>query len=138
MQCPSCNLEAPQAEFGEPLRCPSCGAFYAKALAIKQRQDAENAQRIQSAAEQAKVVKKAEQKTGGIRLMADHVAVSTRGLEGVQPVVVVDIQMRFWSMMVFMVKWMLAAIPAVIIFCAIIAIIGGVFGSFLTIPISEK
>lgn len=38
MQCPSCDHKAPQADFGEPLRCPDCGAFYEKALALKVRQ----------------------------------------------------------------------------------------------------
>lgn len=44
MQCPSCDHEAPQAAFGDPLRCPDCGAFYEKALALKVRQqiDAES------------------------------------------------------------------------------------------------
>lgn len=37
MQCPSCNHDAPQIEFGDPLRCPACGAYYEKALALKLR-----------------------------------------------------------------------------------------------------
>lgn len=37
MQCPSCEHEAPQVDFGDPLRCPDCGAFYEKALEIKLR-----------------------------------------------------------------------------------------------------
>lgn len=37
MQCPACTFEAPAAEFGEPLRCPECGAFYEKAVALQQR-----------------------------------------------------------------------------------------------------
>ncbi|MDG9925433.1 MULTISPECIES: DUF2939 domain-containing protein [unclassified Pseudomonas] len=40
MQCPACEFEAAQADFGEPLKCPGCGAFYAKALARKQQQTA--------------------------------------------------------------------------------------------------
>ncbi len=39
MQCPACNHEASDEQFGGPLRCPDCGAFYAKALALKQRRD---------------------------------------------------------------------------------------------------
>lgn len=35
MQCPSCEHEAPQSAFGDPLRCPDCGAFYEKAVALK-------------------------------------------------------------------------------------------------------
>lgn len=35
MECPSCDFEAAQADFGNPLRCPDCGAFYEKALKLK-------------------------------------------------------------------------------------------------------
>lgn len=35
MQCPNCNHEAPQIEFGDPLRCPDCGAYYEKAVALR-------------------------------------------------------------------------------------------------------
>lgn len=36
-----------------------------------------------------------------------------------RPVVVVDIKMRFWSMVIFMVKWVIASIPALIILAII-------------------
>lgn len=39
MQCPACDHEAAQEQFGNPMCCPSCGAFYAKALAARQRRD---------------------------------------------------------------------------------------------------
>ncbi|MDF1615133.1 hypothetical protein [Desulfurivibrio dismutans] len=49
-------------------------------------------------------------------------------------VVVVDIGMPFWSMVIFMVKWSIAAIPAMIIIFVIVslffAVMGGVFGGF--------
>ena len=51
-----------------------------------------------------------------------------------QEVVVVDIQMRFWSMVGFMVKWAIATIPALIILIVIgaivIAAVGSVVGGF--------
>lgn len=47
MQCPSCEHEAPQADFGDPLRCPDCGAFYEKALEIKLRKATASAQLAQ-------------------------------------------------------------------------------------------
>ena len=40
MQCPSCDHIAPTADFGDPLRCPDCGAFYEKALELKLRRAA--------------------------------------------------------------------------------------------------
>lgn len=39
MKCPACDHEAPQADFGEPLQCPDCGAYYQKALAAKIRKE---------------------------------------------------------------------------------------------------
>ena len=43
-------------------------------------------------------------------------------------VVVTDVKMPFGSMVVFMIKWSLAAIPAIIILAIIWAIVIGVFG----------
>ena len=43
-------------------------------------------------------------------------------------VVVIDVRMPFWSMVVFMVKWSIAAIPAIIILVVLVAIIAGVLG----------
>ena len=49
-------------------------------------------------------------------------------------VTVVDIKMPFWSMVVFMVKWAIAAIPAILIlvvFWGIFAgLLAGLFGGF--------
>ena len=43
-------------------------------------------------------------------------------------VVVVDIKIPFLSMVVLMVKWVLAAIPAIIILAVIASILGAIFG----------
>jgi hypothetical protein len=43
-------------------------------------------------------------------------------------VVVTDIRMPFWSMVVFMVKWAIAAIPAFLILIVIWAVIMGLLG----------
>lgn len=115
MQCPACEHQAPQTEFGNPAKCPSCGVYTQKALKAKlaKQLEAEQAPRPLAAAPQPK-------KAVGLQMMADHVAVATLGLDGVQPVVVVDVQMRFWSMIVFMVKLWLAAIPAALTFFLIL------------------
>ena len=42
-------------------------------------------------------------------------------------VVVVDIRMKFWSMVFFMVKWVIASIPAIIILMIIWAVIMLIF-----------
>ena len=49
----------------------------------------------------------------------------------VQPVLVTDFQMPFASMVGFMVKWAIAAIPAIIILAFIFAVLGAVAGGFL-------
>ena len=50
------------------------------------------------------------------------------GTETSAHVVVTDIRMPFWSMVVFMIKWAIAAIPALII----LAVLGGVAAVLLS------
>jgi hypothetical protein len=49
-----------------------------------------------------------------------------------QEVVVVDIDMPFWSMVRFMIKWAIASIPAIIVlivlFSLVMALISGLLG----------
>jgi hypothetical protein len=44
-------------------------------------------------------------------------------------VIVVDIKMHFWSMVVFMVKWAIASIPALIILAVLLSVLLGLMGS---------
>jgi len=53
----------------------------------------------------------------------------TSGTTDYQDVVVTDIKIPFGSMVVFMVKWVIASIPAFIILAIIIAIFDGIVGS---------
>lgn len=46
-------------------------------------------------------------------------------------VAIADVQIPFWRMVVILIKWTLAAIPAVIIVSIIFAIIGAVIGAGL-------
>lgn len=50
-----------------------------------------------------------------------------------QKVVVTDIRMPFWSMVLFMVKWVFASIPAMFIFSVVVglimAVLSLIFGS---------
>jgi hypothetical protein len=48
-------------------------------------------------------------------------------------VAVVDFQMPFGSMVVFMVKWVIASIPALLILCAIAAIFWTIFISMIAV-----
>lgn len=44
-----------------------------------------------------------------------------------QKVIVTDIKMSFWSMVIFMIKWTIASIPAFIILIALAAMIMALF-----------
>ena len=108
MQCPVCNHDATVAEFGDPLRCPDCGAYYEKAaweragLLTKAQHDRERP-----------AIKIASRKSGSADAL--HVQNVMREFPGAQPVVVLDVNMGFNSMVLFMIKWALAAIPAMLI-----------------------
>ncbi|MCY1464451.1 hypothetical protein D9M71_824750 [compost metagenome] len=90
---------------------------------------AENAERIRVAAERAKEINAATKSAAKFKFVADHVEEATRGLAGVQPVVVVDVQMRFMSMVKFMVMWTLASFPAALIAGCILYAIFKLFGA---------
>ncbi len=49
-------------------------------------------------------------------------------MENRAEVIVSDIRMPFWSMVIFMIKWAVAAIPAFIILAIIGAVVTGLFG----------
>ena len=135
MQCPKCDHQDTEAAFGDPAKCPSCGVYYAKALAHKQRMDA-------AAAFQPELVEQPQpdpQKVEPVipepvqsqaAPMPKHLIKMTSGSYGAQPVVVTDIHMSFNSMVWFMVKWAIASIPAVIIlvFIASLVYVLGVAG----------
>jgi hypothetical protein len=48
-----------------------------------------------------------------------------------QEVVVTDIKMSFMSMVIFMIKWVLASIPALIILSLLFGLITLLFGGFM-------
>ena len=53
-----------------------------------------------------------------------------RGI-GEQKVVVTDVRIPFMSMVVLMVKWVIASIPAMIILGTFAAIVAGLFGTII-------
>lgn len=120
MQCPKCDHQDTDAAFGDPAKCPSCGVYYAKALAHKQRMDAaanakpEMVEPVlpEPPKEEPVATDRQSPKTTP---MQKHLIQMTSGSYGAQPVVVTDIHMSFNSMVWFMVKWVIASIPAVII-----------------------
>lgn len=60
MQCPACSHNGSTSDFGQPQRCPGCGAFYEKALIARAKRNALAARtetkREQVARQQARVV----------------------------------------------------------------------------------
>ena len=53
-------------------------------------------------------------------------------------VTVVDIQMPFGSMVTFMIKWALAAIPAILILAILGAVVGGVFAGLFAALVGSR
>ena len=105
MQCPKCKYEPTMVEMQRsPDDCVSCGVNYqGHARHVEQK-------RIE-----------AEEKKSQLKI-APAVQAAMWDYRGAQPVVVVDVKMGFFSMVVFMVKWVLASIPAAII----LALLAGV------------
>lgn len=109
MQCPKCKYEPTMAEMQRsPDDCLSCGANYEGHA----RHAADTAARATAA--------RAE---NGSAAVSPAVHEAAMRYPGAQPVVVVDISMSFVSMIKFMVKWVIASIPAM----AILAVLAGFF-----------
>lgn len=117
MRCPKCKYEPTLSEMqASPDTCPSCGVIYEKYLqALK-----------------ARVVQTKQKKESTPPVRASF-AVDASGKP--QQVVITDIRMNFISMVIFMVKWAFAAIPAMIIIFLIVgamsAVLTGVVAGFV-------
>jgi len=74
MQCPACNHSADDGSFGQPAKCPNCGAFYDKAVIARAKkaellyQAAEREQRKQRVEAMARPAKKAASLSGAVLL----------------------------------------------------------------------
>jgi hypothetical protein len=134
MQCPACNHIPLAGNQPDPNSCPKCGVSYAEALAARKKNksddgpgawdrsaplSADSAQRIQAQAPTESPAGRAAVR--GIQ----------RQYPGAQPVVVVDFQMSFNSMVWFMVKAAIASIPALIILFLIGSVLAAFFGGAL-------
>lgn len=107
MECPKCKYNPTMREIqASPDVCPSCGVVYAKVMQAKSSSESKPVN-----IPKKKFVSKAK------RIRA---AINGEFIEdNAQLVVVTDIRMRFWSMVLFMVKWALASIPAMMILALI-------------------
>ena len=116
MQCPECNHIPLAGNQPDPSRCPECGIYYQKALELRLA-----AKSKQQAAAQLEVAKAMSPKVKAV--MAQY--------KGAQPVVIVDMSMSFNSMVVFMVKWVIASIPAMMILFALALVLSLLFGGLI-------
>lgn len=100
MQCPKCSYEPTMSEMQRsPEDCVACNANYKGYAWFVESQKLARQQQAQT----------------GENFVAPHVKKMVDDNRGAQPVVIVDAQMNFNSMVWFMVKWSIAAIPALLI-----------------------
>ncbi|MCY1510451.1 hypothetical protein D9M68_448290 [compost metagenome] len=110
MQCPKCRYEPSMAEMQRsPADCVQCGINY------------EGYARSQA--------EKSAQQAAALSL-SPAVREARHDYPGAMPVVVLDINMSFWSMVKFMVKWVIAAIPALLILLMLGGFVSAVFSGF--------
>ncbi|WP_312921159.1 hypothetical protein [Stutzerimonas nitrititolerans] len=118
MQCPKCGYEPTLSEVQRsPSDCVKCGVNYeGYARSVEAQRQAREAEQAQAVA----------------NFVAPHVRKMAADNRGAQPVVIVDAQMSFNSMVWFMVKWSIAAIPALMILITIgflsVLLLGGLAG----------
>ena len=97
MKCDFCSYEFTLKEIQQGIECPKCAA-----------------RRVEEQVEKSK-----------FDSVSPAVRDAVKMYIGAQPVVVVDVRMSFSSMVIFMVKWVLASVPAFIILTVILAVVVG-------------
>ena len=126
MKCPKCGYEPTMSEIQtSPDDCPKCGINYEgydRHVETEKRTFTEKLS-IGVAGARESVDEGRQRRAEDERRKRD-----ARDSDSAMSVVVVDIRMNFWSMVFFMVKWVIASIPAVIILFLIFLFISGFFG----------
>lgn len=126
MQCPECNHIPLAGNQPDPSRCPECGIFYQKAVEMR---------RVREQQAQQQLAADVAAKKQAFNAISPAVRGAMAEYKGAQPVVVLDVNMSFGSMVVFMIKWSLAAIPALLILMMIgffaVALFGGILGGMI-------
>lgn len=136
MKCPNCDFIDKDEAFGEPATCPKCGAIYEKALRIresKERQELFEKQRRESQPSRQGVTLKdrlanASSSVSDGREKREKESLQARQGRESRSVIIEDIDMPFWSMVSFMVKWAIASIPALLILILIFVGFTSLFG----------
>lgn len=118
MQCPKCGHEPTLSEVqSSPNDCAQCGINF------------EGYARSQQALK--------DQRPIGMKVAPEVKTVVSR-FPGAQPVVVIDVDMKFWSMVKFMVKWAFASIPALLIIFVICMALAVAWSALLGFPGTGK
>lgn len=135
MKCPNCDFIDKDEAFGDPAICPKCGAIYKKALRVRRLRDQLDAQK----AAKKPAESTSEAPIGRLANAANAVAEGRKAREVAaknraekrerQMVIVTDIDMPFWSMVSFMIKWAIASVPAILILMLIVVGVPSFFGA---------
>ena len=118
MKCPNCDFIDKDEAFGDPAACPKCGAIYEKALRARGLRDQMVAKKaakkpVELASETPKIrLANAANAVAEGRKARETAAANKAEKRERQMVIVADIDMPFMSMVSFMIKWGIAAIPA--------------------------
>ena len=81
--------------------------------------------------------KERKQESSTRKIEIDNTNSTSNKIEINQKVIVTDIKMPFWSMVIFMVKWVIASIPAFIILFVLAGIFMGVLGALGIVPTTQ-
>lgn len=126
MQCPSCNHIPLAGSEQDPNTCPKCGVNYAEVIRRKAAAAAMKPPATQALPSRLDNAREAVRQGRQARESAEH----QQRNQTPAPVRIVDIEMPFWSMVVFLIKLALASIPAAIILYAAAGIFLGVISRF--------
>lgn len=141
--CPKCSYVRQPGDDAPDYECPSCGVVYAKFEAAQQKVQRDLQAPAPPAAKPERLstarVAKCEDCGGLVSRLAVSCVHCGRPFGGDEdelgaPVSVVDVRMKFWSMVFFMVKWSIAVIPAVLILMLVVTLFGGIFAGMMFSP----
>lgn len=137
MKCPNCDFVEADEAFGTPPKCPNCGAFYDKALRAKLLKDGAGVQtKYVEPVDAAPVKSRLSNASESVREGRKQRAVAESKYDQTKisrSVIVTDIDMPFWSLVMFMVKFVLASVPAALIVFLIAAGVPSFIGALITI-----
>ena len=106
MKCLSCGYEPTLAEAQRsPKNCPKCGSDFQERSVVSPKDGWGRDEQVKPSKVSAASLEVRE-------ALLTH--------PGAKPVVVVDIDMPFWSMVRFMIKWTIATLPALIILALLV------------------